>query len=426
MHNTEHLGSLRLLNIKFVLLCVGLAIGAGVVSLLISHWLHALIIEPFGLSLGLEIFLTTTLCMFFAAWLLLPVMYKLWQKQLLTMIEQDLPKVVNHDPDVAAQIQQVPPYLILLRQQLDGALQETENGVMAVIKVMNTLYQLGKSQVDDIAQSLASNHQLTEDTKRQAQKNRAMVESLKQNIESQSADLENNFSRTQRLAVEVEALAPLVDIISNIAKQTNLLALNAAIEAARAGESGRGFSVVADEVRKLSMQTSDAAESISLKITSAVRGVQLELETAKKAIESHETILSLQEAADEIASMDAQFEQARATIDHTFKTIDQTNQQMVMLLSDALGQVQFQDIVRQRVEHVQHAVDGLNEHILELSKVLATGLWDEVPPLSLQQRTDALRQKYVMQGQRQIHDAAMGNTTSSGHEGAPRPPIELF
>jgi methyl-accepting chemotaxis protein len=47
----------------------------------------------------------------------------------------------------------------------------------------------------------------------------------------------------QSLAVSVQKIGAVTEMINHIAGQTNLLALNATIEAARAGEAGKGFAV---------------------------------------------------------------------------------------------------------------------------------------------------------------------------------------
>lgn len=75
-------------------------------------------------------------------------------------------------------------------------------------------------------------------------------------------DIRESASAIQKLAVEVQDIGQVTEVINAISAQTNLLALNAAIEAARAGEHGRGFSVVADEVRSLAQKTQSSTQQI--------------------------------------------------------------------------------------------------------------------------------------------------------------------
>jgi methyl-accepting chemotaxis protein len=76
------------------------------------------------------------------------------------------------------------------------------------------------------------------------------------------AEVERTNEAVAKLTTISQRIAPVVKLISQVARQTRLLALNANIEAARAGEVGRGFAVVAAEVKRLAQEAATATEDI--------------------------------------------------------------------------------------------------------------------------------------------------------------------
>jgi methyl-accepting chemotaxis protein len=103
----------------------------------------------------------------------------------------------------------------------------------------------------------------------------------KANLERAEAEITLSSERTLALALKVNDIDALLDLINEIADQTNLLALNAAIEAARAGENGLGFAVVADEVRRLAERSKTSAGDIN----TIIRAVQGETNATVMAME---------------------------------------------------------------------------------------------------------------------------------------------
>jgi methyl-accepting chemotaxis protein len=251
-----------------------------------------------------------------------------------------------------------------------------------------------------------------------------VITALNQHMEGQINELKSNLQRLQHLADEVGKLSPLVGVITKIAKQTNLLALNAAIEAARAGEAGRGFVVVSDEVRKLSAQTADAAADIARMIHTATKGADQELAVATEALENHRSVSHLSQVIEEMNVMELRFGEGSRVMLDVIQGVDQGNREMITRLSEALGYIQFQDVLRQRVDQVHYALHELDEHLQGLAAHLGESGWNGHIQPSLQARMKDHLDRYVMSSQRDAHAQVLGDGPGANREDGPK--IELF
>jgi len=156
------------------------------------------------------------------------------------------------------------------------------------------------------------------------------------------------------ISTKTDEIFKLLSGIKSIADQTNLLALNASIEAARAGEAGRGFAVVADEVRKLAQHSN----TFNNQIVGHIGNTKVTISEANHIVA-------------EIASRDmSRAITAKGRVDDMLKALGEFNHNMAGDLDAIQGfttqikdnvmvavrSMQFEDILRQAVQHTQSNV----------------------------------------------------------------------
>jgi methyl-accepting chemotaxis protein len=341
-----------------------------------------------------------------------------------TALEPEWPLLAKHMPreQVAAEVREVAPYLDVMSLQLDGAVKETEQGVVGLISSLNAIHQVSDQQLQRINASEQSGNELSSALKEKIMVDKQLTMILEMFVDKQQHDVAVNLGRIKRLQ-EVKSLSGLVAEISQVAKQTNILAINAAVEAARAGEAGRGFAVLAAEIRQLANRTAEAAVNIARKIKTATEGIDEELRNATEVEDRHSATGSMRKVINDVDAMQQRFSSASYSLLEIIEGVKTGHEEIVSQLSVALGQVQFQDVIRQRVEQVQTALGELNDHLQNMASQLVDNPWDPQSMVSLRQRLEDHMAGYVMQSQRDGHDRATGKTAATA---AARPNIELF
>lgn len=166
----------------------------------------------------------------------------------------------------------------------------------------------------------------------------------------QMKTLEEAIEKISAMSAQIEEI---IGEINSIAHQTNMLSLNASIEAARVGENGKGFAVVATQVGDLAARSAQAAKQTSELITNSINAVE-------------EGKVITKRTAEEFAAVVKEIEKASQSV------------------------YKITDMVKQNVETVSHAVEGLdvianvvqkNVQISQNSKEVSMHMADEAGKL---------------------------------------------
>ncbi len=324
---------------------------------------------------------------------------------------------------IQSQLGESGPYVDVMHGQIGDSLAESEREVMKVIEQITVLNAQAVEKRARIISSIKSGKALTESTHQRVEVNREIISALEMQLEEQLTEVRSNFERIQGLAGEVRALTPLIKVITSIAQQTSLLALNAEIEAARAGKAGRGFGVVAIEVRKLSVLATRAAADIATKINSTCKRVDEEMADARSSLERYEANTGMKDLITGLDGMQQEFSSNGELLFEVISEVDSSYEESILRLSEALGHIQFQDVMRQRMEHVQGALKEMRDHMHALIEKLEDPCWDGQLDSTFSSLLAAHLGQYRMASQTSTHLAVSGGEAGAGNS---LPGIELF
>jgi methyl-accepting chemotaxis protein len=321
------------------------------------------------------------------------------------------------------ELQASKPYIDVMHDQIGDSLAESEREVVEVIEQISVLNAKASQQREHIAASIRSGKELTESTNLRVENNKQIIAAIDIQFDTQIEEFKSNFERIQGLANEVRALTPLIKVITSIAQQTSLLALNAEIEAARAGSAGKGFSVVAFEVRKLAVLSTKAAADIAAKITSTCKKVDTEMAEARLSLEEHEASSTMSHLVNDLGEMQKEFARNGHLLLDVITEVDANYAESVDRLTQALGHIQFQDVMRQRMQHVQEALVDMRDHMQHMSETTDEFVWRGKFDRTFNEMLEAQKGRYRMASQTVTHVNATGGKDDQDHS---RPAIELF
>jgi len=310
----------------------------------------------------------------------------------------------------------------LFEEEIKLAVDFTEKRTMEFIEKLQNLYEETQRQTKLIQNSVGSSDELMSVIDKQTKHNIDVLEWIGQSIDMYRQDLKNNLTRMESLMSQVKDLTLLIAKIKYIAEQTNILAINAAIEAARAGEHGRSFAVIADEIRKLANHTGDISKQITEGLSQLLDTVTHEFNQVKALMEDSSYLQNLKEMESSIKEMESLFANVASLLTEVIAQVDRQNAVVVELVTDLMGRVQFQDVLRQKLEKVIEQIKAISEYNKALLKWLVSPE-TEGKPKDIEELLEIFYKNYVMETQRDVHERTV-NKVSVRREEAPK--IELF
>lgn len=298
--------------------------------------------------------------------------------------------------------------------ELDEVVAFTEGSAVAILGQVR--------QLDETAQKLVAYLARTEEQgdkmQRELEASTALIRDISRFIGRLPEQMQAERQQTQSLLTHVVGLDKALDQVTRIGRQINLLSVNAAIEAARAGVHGRGFSVIAGEVRSLSVESDAVIRAISQDIGRVRKAVATDYDAAHDAAERQQ----IQEAQGLVKSVERLHdvnEDMRQFYRTEMRIVSQYNQTLSSEIIDLMGNIQYQDIVRQKIERFQRASAELRALAEQAAELLDRGEALALPEGRAQAIVEAYRED-----ERQ-HVSAQQASSRQADAGAP-PPIELF
>jgi len=302
-----------------------------------------------------------------------------------------------------------------LEHEIDKSLNEvvgdTENSALAIIQQVRQLYDTANRLVvylDDSSQKTGNMGNEITDSVAHAIEIGAFIQQL-------PAKMERDLQGVNIVVKEIKELGGLLEAVRGISMQSHLLAINAAIEASRAGSSGDAFRVIATEMRILASNSGEVAASINQGLTRAREGVEAGM--ASSIAESTLQLAKVSLAGVSIQKLLDNFEDINQFNKTRFAVVTQHNEDLARDIAEVLGHIQYQDVVRQRIERIQITTGKRNASFQE-----AGGMQDQagVKLALLPELLELILNDYLAEENKHKHSEKQSSDNSSELK------IELF
>ncbi len=244
---------------------------------------------------------------------------------------------------------------------LDAVIQHTETVTFTIMERLGRVAALVTGFGDFVLETGTASATLLDSSGRSVSRNQDFIQNLDQYLRNRSTDSESERMRLARIVEDTRTLQTSVEGIGKIVATTRMLALNATIEASRAGDAGKGFAVVADEVRALAGQTKAAVAEITEGLGRFQQTILRQIDDdATQGRMAREKAL-LDQLGGQLLAMGSGYSQMSDHQRGILTEMQRLSQEIATAMAAAMGEMQFQDVVRQRLESVLRGIAALKE-----------------------------------------------------------------
>ena len=245
-----------------------------------------------------------------------------------------------------------------LEQALDASLcavvADTESSAISIIEHVRRLHDSASQLVAYLDGTTHDGGDLSQDLVASV----AFLGDFSAFIQRLRPKLERDRENVEAVVQEIKELGGMAEAVQTISMHSHMLGINAAIEASRAGAAGASFGVIAVEMRQLAKDSGATAASIARGLARARRVVEDQM--AASLAESSQQMRDTANAAEVIDRLRGNFEDMSQYYKTRLAIVTKHNEELVADIAEVLGQIQYQDVVRQCIERVRIAIGRRN------------------------------------------------------------------
>ena len=311
--------------------------------------------------------------------------------------------------------------LPILAGQLQSVIEHTEQAAMDLSNSFLNINRKAKEQVKDVQHifgGISGDEEASEDG--------GVLYDIRNNLDSLTRGLDQllmiikkNSESTMRILRQTQSMEKIVQTSNDITENSQVLSINATIEAARAGQQGQGFAVVAREFQKMTQRSEESTREIQevvgqiSELSQSVHRENQESETIGLRLGEEAKTHGLK-SVDKINTMIAQ-----TRVD--LEKLSAQTEEFARDISTIVMSIQFQDITRQRLEHVIEPLNEFSEDLRNIAGYLESiDAFDSLQHISQSKNAiERLKEKYTMESERELLEKSLNeeNQKNGGQNG---------